>query len=111
VPKYMEICLLPKINKSESDNTSAYSIYPGLYIFTGPGRMMRPVINLATNNNEYIGSMEQCYLHICIKPEEFVEGVSYTYMCFLLIRNNSNFLIIGYNSQGNISIWIHECYG
>jgi DNA-directed RNA polymerase I subunit RPA2 len=77
VPKYMEICLLPKIDKSESDNTSAYSIYPGLYIFTGPGRMMRPVINLATNNNEYIGSMEQCYLHICIKPEEFVEGVSH----------------------------------
>lgn len=76
LPKYMEICTVPRINKSESDNTLAYSIYPGLFIFTGPGRMMRPVINLATNENEYIGSMEQVYLHVCIKPEEFVEGVS-----------------------------------
>ena len=66
---------MPKIKKHESDNAQAYSIYPGLFIFTGPGRMMRPVINLSTNNTEYIGSMEQVYLHVCIKPEEFVEGV------------------------------------
>jgi hypothetical protein len=51
-------------------------MYPGLYLFTGSGRMMRPVTNLSTNNNEYIGTMEQGFLHICIKPEEFVEGVS-----------------------------------
>jgi DNA-directed RNA polymerase I subunit RPA2 len=73
LPKYMEICLVPKI---EQENCS-YTLYPGLYLFTSPGRMMRPVKNLSTNNVEYIGTMEQCYLHVCIKPEEFVEDVSY----------------------------------
>jgi hypothetical protein len=37
--------------------------------------MMRPVKNLSTNDIEYIGTMEQCYLHVCVKPEEFVENV------------------------------------
>ena len=71
LPKYMEICHVPKINL---ENCS-YSLYPGLYIFTTPGRMMRPLTNLTTNDIEYIGTMEQCYLHVCIKPEEFVENV------------------------------------
>ena len=66
VPKYLEICHLPH---------SVYSLYPGLYLFTTPGRMMRPVRNLQTQAVEYIGSLEQCYLHICINPEEFVEKV------------------------------------
>ena len=72
LPKYMEICHVPKI---DLDGCS-YSLYPGLYLFTSPGRMMRPVQNLNTNENEYIGTMEQCYLHVCIKPEEFVENVT-----------------------------------
>jgi DNA-directed RNA polymerase I subunit RPA2 len=71
LPKYMEICHVPKI---DLENCS-YSLYPGLYIFTTPGRMMRPLTNLTTNDIEYIGTMEQCYLHVCIKPEEFVENV------------------------------------
>jgi DNA-directed RNA polymerase I subunit RPA2 len=33
--------------------------YPGLYIFTNPARMMRPVINLAVNKVELIGTLEQ----------------------------------------------------
>ena len=33
--------------------------YPGLYLFSTPSRMMRPVINLATNTQELIGSFEQ----------------------------------------------------
>jgi len=71
LPKYMEICHVPKIDL----NSNTYSLYPGLYIFTSPGRMMRPVKNLSTNDTEYIGTMEQCYLHVCVKPEEFVENV------------------------------------
>lgn len=71
IPKYMEICHVPKIELSNCN----YSLYPGLYLFTTPGRMMRPLKNLTTNENEYIGTMEQCYLHICIKPEEFLEDV------------------------------------
>ncbi len=71
LPKYMEICHVPKIDL----NNNTYSLYPGLYLFTSPGRMMRPVKNLSTNDIEYIGTMEQCYLHVCVKPEEFVENV------------------------------------
>lgn len=68
--KYMEICLVPKI---ELENCT-YTMYPGLYLFTTPGRMMRPVRNLITKQVEYIGTMEQCYLHVIVKPEEFVEN-------------------------------------
>ncbi|KAM0687743.1 hypothetical protein COBT_001009 [Conglomerata obtusa] len=45
--------------KDENEN----SMYPGIFIFTGSGRLMRPVYN---NENlvEYIGIMEQVFLHI-----------------------------------------------
>ena len=33
--------------------------YPGLYIFTQPGRMIRPVLHLKTRRVEWIGPMEQ----------------------------------------------------
>ncbi|MBM3939025.1 MAG: hypothetical protein FJ333_10310 [Sphingomonadales bacterium] len=33
--------------------------YPGLFIFTGAARMMRPVWNLAASCVEYIGTFEQ----------------------------------------------------
>ena len=71
LPKYLEICHVPKIELANCN----YSLYPALYLFTNPGRMVRPVKNLTTNQTEYIGTMEQCYLHVCIKPEEFVENV------------------------------------
>lgn len=71
VPKFLEICHIPKIELANC----GYSLYPALYLYTSPGRMMRPVKNLTTNQTEHIGTMEQCYLHVCIKPEEFVENV------------------------------------
>jgi DNA-directed RNA polymerase I subunit RPA2 len=71
LPKFMEICHVPR---KELENCS-YTMYPGLYLFTSPGRMMRPVKNLSTNNVEYIGTMEQCFLHVCIKPDGFIENV------------------------------------
>lgn len=76
--RYMEICHVPKI---DLDNCT-YSLYPGLYLFTSPGRMMRPVKNLTTQQTEYIGTMEQCYLHVCVKPEEFVENVKKFFLNF-----------------------------
>jgi hypothetical protein len=30
--------------------------HPGLYVFTHPGRLMRPVTNLAAATTEFIGS-------------------------------------------------------
>ncbi|KAM0678655.1 hypothetical protein BDAP_000764 [Binucleata daphniae] len=39
------------------------SMYPFVCIFTGAGRLMRPVLN-SNNEIEYIGIMEQVFLHI-----------------------------------------------
>ena len=33
--------------------------YPGLFLFSTPARMMRPMLNLATKTKELIGSFEQ----------------------------------------------------
>ena len=79
--KHMEICHIPKIELSNC----TYSLYPGVYIFTTPGRMMRPVKNLTTGHTEYIGTMEQCYLNVCIKPEEFNENVNFLLLKFCQI--------------------------
>lgn len=49
--------------------------FPGLFLFTGPARMMRPVYNLSAQQIELIGTMEQVHLDICITPEEAYEGV------------------------------------
>ena len=44
--------------------------YPGVYLFSTPGRLTRPVINLKCNKQEFIGSMEQIYLEIACVPED-----------------------------------------
>jgi DNA-directed RNA polymerase I subunit RPA2 len=63
----MEIVLIPKKNIP--------SQYPGVYLFTGPTRMMRPVKNLSINKTELIGTFEQIYLNICVTADEAHEGV------------------------------------
>lgn len=70
----MEIALVPKKNVPAQ--------YPGLYLFTNPARMMRPVMNLAAKKVEYIGTFEQIYLNICVTPEEAYEGVIYYFSHF-----------------------------
>lgn len=68
VPKTMEICL---INRTEHA-----SQYPGIFIFTTPSRMMRPVKNISSDAIELIGTMEQVYLHVALEEEKVVTGVS-----------------------------------
>ena len=68
MPATIEVCLVKK--------TEYASQYPGLYIFTTPARMMRPVLNLGLNLVEMIGTFEQVYMDICVRPEEAHEGVS-----------------------------------
>lgn len=68
VPKTLEIVLVPL--KQEA------SQFPGLYLFTGPARMMRPVMNLVANKIELIGTFEQIYLNVCVVPEEAYEGIT-----------------------------------
>ncbi len=46
--------------------SAAAGQYPGIFIFTGASRMMRPVMNLALDHVEWIGTFEQIYLDISI---------------------------------------------
>lgn len=64
----MEIVLVPK--------KKVPAQYPGLFLFTSPARMMRPVINIAAKKVELIGTFEQVYLNVCVTPEEAYDGVS-----------------------------------
>lgn len=47
----MEIALIPMTGKP--------SLYPGLFLFTTPCRLVRPVQNLELGKEELIGTMEQ----------------------------------------------------
>lgn len=68
VPAVLEIGYVPPAKNGQ---------FPGLYLFTTPARMMRPVCNLATNTTELIGSFEQVYMDIAVDPSEVHQGVSY----------------------------------
>ena len=62
VPPVLEITLVPK--------TDVSSQYPGLYLFSTPARMIRPVFNLHHDKVEWIGTFEQVYMHVAIKAED-----------------------------------------
>lgn len=66
VPNTLEIVLVPLLKVTAQ--------FPGLYLFTGPARMMRPLLNLATKEVEFVGTFEQVYMDICISPEEYYKG-------------------------------------
>lgn len=51
-------------------NTFWTHMQPGLYLFTGPGRLIRPVRNLRTRTREFIGPMEQLFLNIAVLDKE-----------------------------------------
>jgi DNA-directed RNA polymerase I subunit RPA2 len=48
--------------------------YPGLYLFTGFARMMRPVQYLATGKEDLVGPFEQVYMEIACLKEDIVPG-------------------------------------
>lgn len=49
--------------------------YPGLYLFTSPARMMRPVMNLQSGTIEFVGTFEQMYLNIAISVDQIQKEV------------------------------------
>lgn len=51
IPMDTEVILI----RSSTDPTNVLAQYPGLYLFTDPGRLIRPVKNLALNQIEWIG--------------------------------------------------------
>ncbi|XP_071378685.1 DNA-directed RNA polymerase I subunit RPA2 isoform X4 [Centroberyx affinis] len=68
IPPWTEIVLVP--------NTGKASLYPGLYLFTTPCRMVRPVRNLALGKQELIGTFEQLYINVGIMEDEIEPGVT-----------------------------------
>jgi DNA-directed RNA polymerase I subunit RPA2 len=62
----MELAYFPPLPTSEGLSGT----YPGLYIFTGPGRLIRPCIQLASATIEWIGPMEQVYMEIACLQED-----------------------------------------
>ncbi|KAG9102005.1 hypothetical protein FS749_000570 [Ceratobasidium sp. UAMH 11750] len=67
IPLDLEIGYVPPSNGGQ---------YPGLYLFASRARMMRPVRYLANGRDDSIGSFEQVYMEIAIRPEEIEESVS-----------------------------------
>ena len=68
VPKMTEIVLVPE--------REIPGQYPGLFIFTGAARLMRPVFNLSHNCIEYLGTFESVYMDICIREKEAYPGIT-----------------------------------
>ncbi|XP_056631027.1 DNA-directed RNA polymerase I subunit RPA2 isoform X1 [Diorhabda sublineata] len=68
IPETLEIAFVP-LKKTVAQ-------YPGIFLFTGPARMMRPLMNLYTNKIELVGTFEQVYMDICVTPEEAYKKVT-----------------------------------
>uniref|UniRef100_A0A8C5M9Q9 DNA-directed RNA polymerase subunit beta n=1 Tax=Leptobrachium leishanense TaxID=445787 RepID=A0A8C5M9Q9_9ANUR len=68
IAPWAEIVLIPVTGKA--------SLYPGVFIFTTPCRMMRPVRNLALGKEELIGTLEQVFMNIAIYEGEIVPEVT-----------------------------------
>lgn len=90
----MEIVLIPK------GSHGRYTLYPGLFLFSTPARLIRPVLNLISNTTEYIGTFEQVYLGICITHEEFVPGVSIRRLLLIVLKIDFSILVY-YSSRIN----------
>ncbi|KAL1923734.1 uncharacterized protein VTP21DRAFT_8714 [Calcarisporiella thermophila] len=67
IPLDLEIAHVPPSHGGE---------YPGLYMFSGMARMMRPVKYLANNRTDMVGSFEQVYMNIACLDEDVVPGVT-----------------------------------
>lgn len=50
--------------------------YPGLFLFSSRARMMRPVKFLANGKDDQVGSFEQVYMNIAVKPDEIEPDVT-----------------------------------
>lgn len=67
----MELAYLPR-----SEGLQYGGVYPGLYIFTQPGRLIRPVVHLSTRRVEWVGPMEQVFMDIACLNDDIIEGVT-----------------------------------
>lgn len=66
LPLDLEIGYVPPSTKGQ---------YPGLYIFGGHSRMMRPVRYLPLDKEDIVGPFEQVYMNIAVTPQEIENNV------------------------------------
>ncbi len=67
VSSHLEICFVPRGGTQ----------YPGLWLFSGQGRPLRPVRSLRDNRVEWIGCGEQPYLDIAVDPSSVHDACEY----------------------------------
>lgn len=66
IPLDLEVGYVPPSNKGQ---------YPGLYLFGGHARMVRPVKYLPLEKTDFVGPFEQVYMNIAVTPEEITNNV------------------------------------
>lgn len=66
VPLELEIGYVPPSSKGQ---------YPGLYLFNGLARMMRPVKYLPLGKTDIVGPFEQVYMDIAVRPQEITNNI------------------------------------
>ncbi|RMZ84638.1 hypothetical protein DV737_g1210, partial [Chaetothyriales sp. CBS 132003] len=67
IPVEMEIGHVP---------TSNGGLYPGLYLFTQPSRMIRPVMYIPTKRLDYVGPFEQQYMNIACVEDDIIPNLT-----------------------------------
>ncbi|OAL19401.1 hypothetical protein AYO20_11645 [Fonsecaea nubica] len=67
IPNELEIGHVP---------TSNGGLYPGLYLFTDPSRMLRPVKYIPSDKLDYIGPFEQQYMNIACVDADIIPGLT-----------------------------------
>ena len=68
--------LIPSMTEVAAVPVSNGGLYPGIFLFTGPTRMMRPVLTKDGTSTLHIGTLEQVYLDIAIKHDEVIKGLT-----------------------------------
>lgn len=71
IPNTKEIVHVPK--------KKAVGQYKGIFLFTSSSRMMRPLLHISTREIEFVGTFEQVYLEVAVRPNEIYKGKSKFY--------------------------------
>lgn len=67
IPRELEIGYVPRSNGGS---------YPGIYMASGPSRMIRPVRYLALDREDFVGPQEQPYMSIAVREQEAISGLT-----------------------------------
>ncbi|CAG0884695.1 unnamed protein product [Darwinula stevensoni] len=87
VSRFLEIGYVPNLGKPEAGSRGGQ--WPGIFLFAGPSRLMRPIFNIYARSVEMIGVLEQVYLHIAVTSDEVREDMT-THMELSAISMMSN---------------------